>query len=100
MGGDRDLLISTVNQLLAEEFELPLEKITPQSQLFEEFGLDSLDGIDMLVAIEKRFKVRVNEKRGADIRTVADVYAFVEATLRENGIDNISALWAEPSDRS
>jgi acyl carrier protein len=97
---DNTLLEKQINQLLSEEFEIPLSKLTPESNLYSDLEIDSLDGIDMIVAIEKKYKVRINEKRGMQIRTVADVYRFVKEELAENGIEDISSLWPTVSNDS
>lgn len=97
---DNALLEKQINQLLSEEFEIPLASLTPGSNLYTDLEIDSLDGIDMIVAIEKKYKVRINEKRGMQIRTVADVYRFVKEELAENGIEDISSLWPSASNDS
>lgn len=97
---DNALLEKQINQLLSEEFEIPLAKLTPEANLYTDLEIDSLDGIDMIVAIEKKYKVRINEKRGMQIRTVADVYRFVKEELAENGIEDISSLWPSASNDS
>ena len=89
---DNSLLETQINQLLSEEFEIPLSELKPEMRLYEDLEIDSLDGIDMIVAIEKKYKVRINEKRGMEIRTVADVYNFVKVELSENGVEDISSL--------
>lgn len=100
MSIDNALLEKQINQLLSEEFEIPISSLTPESNLYSDLEIDSLDGIDMIVAIEKKYKVRINEKRGMQIRTVADVYNFVREELAENGIKDISGLCPSVSNDS
>lgn len=42
-------------------------------------GLDSLDGVDLVMALEKAFRVRIPEQEARSIRTLADIYARVAA---------------------
>jgi acyl carrier protein len=71
-------LIEAVNDVFAESFEIPREKITPQAQIFADLGLDSLDVVDLVAAIQKRFNVQVrDDERVRSIRTMQDLYNYL-----------------------
>lgn len=86
---NREDLIKAVNEILINEFELEPGSIHPDAKLYEDLEIDSLDGIDMIVALEKKFKIRADEKRGRSIRTVNDVYDFAEEMATLHGIDSV-----------
>lgn len=67
-----------VRDTLVSEFELEAEKVVPEARLREELGLDSLDGVDLIVALEKALGVQIPETDARQMRTVADIYAFIE----------------------
>jgi len=77
-------LIATVNEVFLESFEIPPEKIKPEAQIFVDLGLDSLDVVDLVAAIQKRFNVQVrDDERVRSIRTLADYLdRHPEALLR------------------
>lgn len=72
--------LQRVRQILEEEFELEPERLAPEAGLYEELGLDSLDSVDLVVALEKAFGFKVvrahDEERIRAIRTVQDVCDF------------------------
>src|SRR4051812_4838873 len=70
-----------VVQTLVNEFELEPEKIIPAARLREDLGLDSLDGVDLIVALEKALSVQIPESDARQMRTVADIYAFMDRTI-------------------
>ena len=71
-------LIEAVNEVFADSFEIPREKITPQAQIFADLGLDSLDVVDLVAAIQKRFNVQVrDDERVRSIRTMQDLYNYL-----------------------
>jgi len=71
-----------VSRVLCREFELEREEITPAARLGEDLGFDSLDGVDMVVALEKEFGVKMGGNEDLkDIRTCADIFALVEKRL-------------------
>lgn len=80
----REKIIIVTNKVFEELFEVPPEKLVPQAKIFDELGLDSLDTVDLVVALQKRFKVQIREdERVRAIRTLDNVYEFILALERE-----------------
>jgi acyl carrier protein len=77
----REAIVEQVNRTLTDEFEIPPGKLSPDQRLREDLDLDSLDAVDMIVALEQRFKIRVDEEQAKLIRTVGDIYDSVEKTM-------------------
>jgi acyl carrier protein len=79
----KDEIVALTNQVFEESFEIPPGKLTPNAQIFQELGLDSLDIVDLIVALQKKFKVQIREdERVRTIRTLEDVYTFI-LTLKQ-----------------
>ena len=75
-----------VNEILEEYFEIEREMLLPEVNIFEDLELDSLDVVDLVVAMQKKFNVRIrDDERIKSIRTLEDIYRFVLA-LQEEGI--------------
>ncbi len=76
-----------VKRVLMEEFELAEDVLTPQASLYTDMGLDSLDSVDLVVALEREFKFKVvrtvDEERIRAIRTLEDLYGFIEIKRQE-----------------
>ncbi len=71
-------LIEIVNGVFTDSFEIPPENITPDAQIFTDLGLDSLDVVDLVAAIQKKFNVQVrDDERVRSIRTLQDLYNFL-----------------------
>lgn len=71
-------IISTTNAVFAESFEIESDKLVPDANIFTDLGLDSLDIVDLIVALQSAFgvKIRTSEKV-KEIRTLGDVYRFI-----------------------
>ncbi len=69
-----DKIIEIVNRMLEEEFEIEPELLKPESLLYEDIGLDSLDAVDLIVLVDKQLGVRIEEDHARSIRTLEDVY--------------------------
>lgn len=79
-------IIVAVNEVFEEYFEIESERLLPEAHIFEDLELDSLDVVDLVVAMQEKFKVRIrDDERIRSIRTLRDVYDFV-LTLRGEGI--------------
>lgn len=67
-----------VIDVLAGEFELDEENLTAEATLYDDLGLDSLDAVDMVVALEKAFGMKMNnEEEVRAVRTVGDLIALI-----------------------
>jgi len=75
---------SLVNKILIDEFEKNESEITENASLFDELELDSLDGIDLIVALEKAVKakigreVKIEEDKAKGLKTVGDIYKIID----------------------
>ena len=73
-----DELIRAVNEVFIDSFEISPEKLTPQALIFQDLGLDSLDVVDLVAAIQKRFSVQVrDDERVRSIRSMQDLYNYL-----------------------
>ena len=67
-----------VVEVLAEEFELDPDIMTPDATLYDDLGLDSLDAVEMVVVLEKTFKMKLTDETALrSIRTMEDLFQFL-----------------------
>jgi acyl carrier protein len=76
-------IIEKVNGFLVEEFEVEVDKITPEANLRETLQLDSLDYIDLVVVIESNFGFKVKPEDFPSIVTFRNFYDYVASRLSE-----------------
>lgn len=74
---DKQSIIEKINGFLSEEFEIELSSITPEGNLAETLDLDSLDYIDLVVAIENNFGFKVKPEDFTSIKTFQDLYEYI-----------------------
>ncbi len=80
----KDEIIAQVNEVFVEEFEIDAEALTPEAQIFQELGLDSLDIVDLIVALQKKFGVNFrSDERIREIRSLNDLHEFVIGLVAE-----------------
>jgi acyl carrier protein len=80
----RNEIVTMVNEVFEQEFEIEPDQLVPEAHMFTELGLDSLDTVDLIVALQKKFGVTIrDDERVRDIRTLNDLYSFIEAIKTE-----------------
>ena len=78
-------VIELIDSSLAEEFELERDEMTPEANIYEDLGLDSLDTVDMVIVLEGAFKFKIREEESVRaIRTLGDIHQFVLTKVAEN----------------
>lgn len=79
----RDEIAETIKRILAEDFELDGDAIKPETNLFTELDLDSIDAVDLVVRLQQETGKKVNPADFRSIRTFKDVVDAVEKLLSE-----------------
>ena len=79
----RDELTAWVVQLLAEMFELDPAALTPQSNLYSELDIDSIDAVDLAVKLKQLTGKRLQPEVFKTIRTIGDVVNALDGLALE-----------------
>lgn len=75
-----DAVVKMVNEVFRDSFEIAPERLRPESEIFDDLGLDSLDMVDLVVALQKRFGVELHSNQEVrQVRSLGDLYAFIRA---------------------
>jgi len=68
-----------VKNLIAKELNLKVEDIKLESKLSEDLGADSLDAVELIMAIEEEFDVQVSDEAAQNIRKVSDIVDYLDS---------------------
>ena len=78
-------IVRKVNEVFVESFEIKKEALKPEAKIFNDLGLDSLDIVDLVVALQKKFGVTIrDDERVRNISTLSDIYNFIQI-LKDKG---------------
>jgi len=84
---DLDEIKKLVNNILIEEFEKEESEFNEEASLVDDLDLDSLDGIDLIVALEKAMKTKtgkdykIEEEKAKKIQTVGNIYKTIDELI-------------------
>lgn len=80
-------IIEKTNAVFEESFEIEKKRLVPEANIFTDLGLDSLDIVDLVVALQSSFGVKIrNEEKVRDIRTLQDLYQFIAVVKSEESV--------------
>ncbi|HTN45508.1 MAG TPA: acyl carrier protein [Flavipsychrobacter sp.] len=74
-------IVTRINAFMVNDFEVDEQAITPDADLKETLDLDSLDYIDLVVAIEQNFGFKVKPEDFQTMKTIQDFYNYVFTRL-------------------
>ncbi len=93
-----ETIIEELNSILIKQFEVEPGHIHADARLRDDLDLDSLDAADLLIAIEKRFRVRLDDVEVRKLTTVGEMHAYVRQVVADAATGRLSQTAA--SDQS
>lgn len=76
-------IIESIKTFLSEEFEVDRSLITPEANIKDTLGLDSLDFVDLVVLIERNFGFKMAGEEFTRLKTFEDFYTYVAEHIQE-----------------
>ena len=71
-------MVEKIIGLLAKQFRIDASTIDEETNIVEDLGADSLEIVDMLMALEENFGITVSDEEALTLQTVKDVAEFIE----------------------
>jgi acyl carrier protein len=75
---NRQEIEAKVREFLIDDLEIDEEKIQPTARLKEDIGIDSLDFVDIVVIVEKKFGFKIKTEEMASVKTFGDFCDYIE----------------------
>lgn len=77
-------MFETVKNILVEEMQVKEEDITPEAELINDLGINSLELADMILICEERFNIEIKDEDIHKFITVGDVVDYLKEAVGEN----------------
>ena len=77
----KEVIVDKINDFLIDEFEVEADDIAPEANLKETLELDSLDFVDLVVAVESNFSVKLIGEDFVNVESLQDFYDLIEKKL-------------------
>ncbi len=74
-------LFETIQAVIAEQLEIDVSQVTPEAKLVKDLGVDSLDIVELIMALEERFGIEIPDEQAEKIVNVGDIMRYIEKQL-------------------
>jgi len=74
-----------IRSIVAEILEIDESKITPDARFVEDLGADSLDTVELVMALEEEFGIEIPDEDAEKAKTVQDVIDYISKKLIQEG---------------
>ena len=71
-----------VKDIVVEQLGVKPEQVTPQAKFIEDLGADSLDTVELVMALEEEFGIEVPDEQAEKLQSVGDVIKYIEDTAK------------------
>ncbi|APC96220.1 acyl carrier protein [Pseudofrancisella aestuarii] len=70
-----------VNSIIVEQLGVKEEDLRPEASFIDDLGADSLDTVELVMALEEEFDTEIPDEDAEKIRTVKDVYDYIDSKV-------------------
>lgn len=67
-----------VKEIIVEQLSVTLDQVTPEAKFIEDLGADSLDTVELVMALEEEFDAEIPDEDAERLQTVGDVIKHIE----------------------
>jgi acyl carrier protein len=67
-----------VKDIIVEQLGVKPEQVTPEAKFIEDLGADSLDTVELVMALEEEFGIEVPDEQAEKLQSVGDVIKYIE----------------------
>lgn len=72
------MIFDKVKEIIANELNVDVEKITMDTHLVDDLGADSLDAVELIMALEDEFGLEVDDDAAQSMKYVRDLVKYIE----------------------
>jgi len=71
-------VMEKIKEIIVEQLDVTEDKITEEASFIDDLGADSLDIVELLMAIEDEYGIEISDEESEKLRTVGDVVKYIE----------------------
>ena len=77
-----NMIEEKVKKIIVEQLTVNADQVTPDAKFVEDLGADSLDYVELIMALEEEFGLEVPDEEAEKLQSVGDVIKYIEANQK------------------
>ncbi|MEO1843687.1 MAG: acyl carrier protein [Akkermansiaceae bacterium] len=69
-----------IKEIIVEQLGVNADQVTREAKMIEDLGADSLDAVELVMAIEEEFGIEVPDEQAEKLQAVGDIIDYIEKT--------------------
>jgi len=79
----REDIVKIINDFLIDEIEVKPDTIGENATFKDDLGIDSLDFVDIVVIVEKKFGFKIKAEEMGMVTTLGEFYDYIESKIKK-----------------
>jgi acyl carrier protein len=76
-----DNIEDKVRQIIVRQLDVAEDEVVPEASFIDDLGADSLDLVELVMAMEEEFDVEIPDEDAENIRSVQDAFNYIQQHL-------------------
>ena len=72
-----------VKNIIVEQLSVDADQVKPEAQFVNDLGADSLDTVELIMALEDEFGIDIPDEKAEKIKTVGEAIAYIEEAAKK-----------------
>ena len=74
-----------VKEIIAKELEVDSKQLAPEAKFIEDLGADSLDTVELVMALEEHFDIEIPDEDAEKSKSVRDAVSYIDKNVKTTG---------------
>ena len=75
------MVLNKLKEIIANQFGIDTDELSEDTDIVADLGADSLDVVEMMMALEEEFGITIEDEKIAELKTIGDVVDCVESMI-------------------
>ena len=71
-----------IKTIIADQLGVKLEEVMPKASFVDDLGADSLDTVELIMALEEEIEIEIADEDAEKIKTVGDIIKYIEGKIQ------------------
>ena len=80
---EKDELLKKMKEIVADKLSIGEDQVTENASFIDDLGADSLDTVELVMALEEEFDLEIPDEDAEKIRTVGDAINYIKSKTSE-----------------